>query len=82
MFNRNTFEPIEPMTLGHMRKKGVRSLAVSCPQCSRETVMSADRWPDHVTISSFRPYMVCTGCGLVGADVQPNWKEKVVIMTR
>ena len=38
--------PIEPMTLGNMRRLGVRSLAVSCSICHHEAIMSAEPWPD------------------------------------
>jgi hypothetical protein len=62
-------EPIEPMTLGNMRANGVRSLDVSCWQCHRRAVMSADPWRDEVPVSSFGPRMMCTRCGIVGADV-------------
>ena len=65
-----------PMTLGNMRANGVRSLSASCFLCHRETVLSADRWPDHLPVPSFGPRMVCTGCGIIGADVRPNWKER------
>jgi hypothetical protein len=32
--------------------------------------------PDDVLLPSFGPRMVCTGCGMIGADVRPNWKER------
>jgi len=25
---------------------------------------------------AFRPRMVCTGCGMAGADARPNWQER------
>jgi hypothetical protein len=56
-------EPIEPMTLGNMRANGVRSLDVSCWQCNHRVIMSADPWPE-------------TRCGIIGADVRPNWQER------
>jgi len=65
-----------PMTLGNMRAHGVRSLAVSCTICHHHAVLSVDPWPDSVTVPSFGPRMVCTGCGIIGADARPNWKEQ------
>jgi hypothetical protein len=53
-------DPIEPMTLGHMRANGVRSLDVSCWICHHRTIMSAEPWPDHVPVPTFGPRMVCT----------------------
>jgi hypothetical protein len=39
-------------------------------------VLSADRWPDDVAVPTFGPRMVCTRCGIIGADARPNWKER------
>jgi hypothetical protein len=66
---------IEPMTLGNMRGNGVRSLAVSCWNCHHEAVLS-DRWPDHMLVPCLGPRMVCTRCGIIGADARPNWNER------
>jgi C4-type Zn-finger protein len=64
------------MTLGNMRENGVRSLAVSCPQCRRQAVVNVDRYDDRIAVPTFGPRMVCTGCGAIGADVRPNWVER------
>jgi hypothetical protein len=66
-------DPIEPMTLSNMRENGVRSLAV---QCHHETIINADHWPGDMQIPLFVPRMVCTKCGIVGADARPNWRER------
>jgi hypothetical protein len=65
-----------PMTLGNIRANGVRSLAVSSWLCHHRTILSADPWPDHVPVPAFGPRMVCTRCGIVGADARPNWQER------
>jgi hypothetical protein len=64
------------MTLGNMRANGVRSLDVSCSLCHHRVILSADPWPDHVPVPSFGPRMVCTRCGIIGADAWPNWQEQ------
>jgi hypothetical protein len=64
------------MTLDNMHANGVRSLAVSCWQCHHQAVLSADPWPDHVPVPAFGPRMVCTRCGIIGADARPNWRER------
>jgi hypothetical protein len=66
---------ILPMTLGNMRQHGVRSLAVACLICHHAATLSAEPWPDHVPVPTFGPRMVCTRCGIVGADARPNWRE-------
>jgi hypothetical protein len=68
--------PIEPMTLGNMRSNGVRSLAIACTICRHQAVISAEFWPDDTPVPTFGPRMVCTRCGIVGADARPNWKEQ------
>lgn len=68
--------PIVPMTLGNMRQNGVRSLAVACTVCHHATVIDAAPWPDHILVPAFGSRMVCTRCGIVGADVRPNWREQ------
>jgi osmotically inducible protein OsmC len=42
-----------------------------------EATLSVEAWPDHVPVPAFGPRMVCTRCGIVGADARPNWKEQV-----
>jgi hypothetical protein len=56
------------MTLGNMRELGVRSLSVTCELCHHEAVLPVDRWSDGVPVPAFGPRMVCTRCGIVGAD--------------
>jgi hypothetical protein len=66
------------MTLGNMRANGVRSLDVCCWQCHHRAILRADPWPDHVAVSAFGPRMVCSRCGIIGADARPNWREQPV----
>jgi hypothetical protein len=65
-----------PMTLANMRALGVRSLSVSCWSCHHDAVLGVDAWPDNVPVPSFGPRMVCSSCGIVGADARPNWKDQ------
>jgi hypothetical protein len=69
-------DPIEPMTLGNMRANGVRSLDVCCWVCHHRAIMGADPWSEDVPVPTFGPRMVCTRCGIVGADARPNWQEQ------
>ena len=53
-----------------MRAQGVRSLSVTCELCHRGAVLSVDAWRDDVPVPWFGPRMVCTGCGIVGAETR------------
>jgi hypothetical protein len=32
--------------------------------------------PTHVVVPMFGPRMVCTRCGIIGADARPNWQGR------
>jgi hypothetical protein len=40
--------------------------------CHHSTVMNADWLPDDMPLRSLCSRMVCTACGLIGADVRPD----------
>jgi hypothetical protein len=69
-------QPGPPMTLANMRALGVRSLAVSCFVCHHAAWLDVDSYAHDVTVPSFGPRMVCTCCGIIGADARPNWREQ------
>ena len=50
--------PIVPMTLGNMRKVGMRSLAVRRDACHDDVILSPDRWRDDAPVPLFRPRLV------------------------
>jgi hypothetical protein len=57
------------------RGHGCRNLLVYCESlwCNHSAIMNADALPDEMPVRSLCPRMVCTACGLVGADVRPDW---------
>jgi hypothetical protein len=63
---------MHPMTLGNMRANGVRSLSVTCWLRQHGAVLAVDRWPDDVPVPAFGPRMICTNCGIIGADARPK----------
>jgi hypothetical protein len=58
------------MPLANMRENGVHSLAVTCQLCHHESVMNADAFDGAIPMPAFGPRMVCTSCGIVGADAR------------
>lgn len=38
-------------------------------------MVPAARWGDALLVRAFRPRMICTACGIIGADARPNWRE-------
>jgi hypothetical protein len=39
-------------------------------------VLNVDGYDKGVAVPSFGPRLACTCCGIVGADVRPNWNER------
>jgi hypothetical protein len=68
-------ETFPPVTLGHIRGHGCRDLIVRCTSgwCYHSVLMNADWLPDETPVRSLCPRMVCTACGLIGAEVRPDW---------
>jgi hypothetical protein len=66
------------MTLGNMRQNGVRRLLVYCNglRCWHSATVDADFLASDVVLKSLEPRMVCSRCGLIGADVRPNWSDQ------
>ena len=60
----------------HLRGHGCRDLLVYCEliQCNHSVTMNAESLPDEIVIRSLCRRMVCTRCGLFGADVRPDWR--------
>src|SRR5262249_2389126 len=68
--------PGPPMTLANMRALGVRGLDVLCWICRHQVRLDVDAYDDDTPAPWFGPRMVCTQCGIIGADARPNWKEQ------
>jgi hypothetical protein len=70
-------ETFESVTMGHLRGHGVTRLLVYCTSgwCHHVATLEPDWLPDDVRLLALRPRMVCTRCGLVGADVRPDWSQ-------
>src|SRR3984893_1437748 len=68
-------ETFEPVTLDQIRVHGCRDLLVYCCSvwCNHSATLNADCLPGDTPLRSLCPMMVCTACGLIGADVRPDW---------
>ena len=69
------------MDLGNMRTISVQTLDVYClgRDCHHHSVIDVSRYSDDVAVPSFGPRMRCEQCGHRGADVRPNWSERLAI---
>jgi hypothetical protein len=68
------------VTMGHIRGHGCRDLLVyycSSGRCYHGSTFNADWLSDETVVRSLCPQMVCTRCGMVGADVRPDWSPHV-----
>jgi hypothetical protein len=67
------------VTLGNIRSHGVRLPLIYCSTglCHHSAVIDADRWPDETALLDLDRRAVCTKCGMIGADVRPNWSERL-----
>jgi hypothetical protein len=65
-------ETFEPVTMSHIRGHGCRDLLVYCQSifCNHSVTLNADWLPDDTVLLTLDPRMVCTKCGLIGADVE------------
>ena len=66
------------MTLrpANLQENGVRSRGSFGAACRHEAELNVDTYDEATTVPSFGPKMVCTCCGIIGADVRPNWSER------
>jgi hypothetical protein len=66
-------ETFPPVTMGHIRGHGCRELLVYCGsgRCHHSAAINVDWLPDDMSVRSLCRRMVCTQCGMIGADVTP-----------
>ena len=67
------------MTLGNMRRQGVRHLMAYClnDACRHQALIEVSNYPDDLEVPSFQRRIKCGKCGRKGrwVDVRPNWAE-------
>jgi hypothetical protein len=67
------------MTLGNMRKQGVRHLIGFWlnDACRHQALIDVSDYPADTPVPRFGGKVVCAKCGARGRriDVRPNWKE-------
>jgi hypothetical protein len=71
-------EIFDPVTMGHIRGHGVTRLLVYCESlwCNHSATIEADWPPDDTILRPLGRRMICTACGLIGADVRPDWSQR------
>jgi hypothetical protein len=71
-------ETFSPVTMGHIRSHGCHDLPIYCGsgRCHHSATLKGDHLPD-VPVRSLCRRMVCTRCGMIGADVRPDWEPHV-----
>ena len=78
MVRRKT-ETFEPVTMGNICGHGCRDLLVYCNsgRCHHSATLNADWLSDEIPVPSLCRRMVCIKCGMIGADVRPDWSPHV-----
>ena len=63
-----------PMTLGDMRRLGVRSVALWCAACRRGATAAVDAFADAETVPALARRFRCSSCG-GRPQIQPDWTK-------
>jgi hypothetical protein len=74
---RRKAETSEPVTMGHIRGHGCRDVYCNSGRRHHSATMNADWLSDETPVRSLCGRMVCTKCGMIGADVRPDWSPHV-----
>ena len=64
--------------MGHIRGHGVTRLLVYCGNavwCHHSATVDGDFLPDETQLIPLCERFVCTRCGVIGADVRPDWSQ-------
>jgi hypothetical protein len=64
--------------MGHMRSTAstVADHYTQRLYCNHSAVIDDDQWPDETALLDLDRRAVCAKCGMIGADVRPNWSER------
>jgi hypothetical protein len=55
----------------------VRRVIDDADDWADSATIDAERWPDETAVRDHLcPKAVCTKCGMIGADVRPDWSER------
>ena len=77
-------ETFPPVTMAHIRGHGCRDLLIYCGSinCNHSATMNGDWLAEDVHVRSLCQRMVCTKCGMIGADVlfylndPEHWRQR------
>ena len=65
--------PGEELTLGAMRRSGVRGVTICCTACGHLAKLVPDEWPDEAQLADLQQRFVCLACGHKSADIEPDF---------
>jgi hypothetical protein len=65
--------------MGHIRWHWCHDLLVYrvSSWCNHSATLNLDCLSDHTVLLDLDDRMVCTACGLIGADVRPDWTPMI-----
>jgi hypothetical protein len=65
-FAQRLVRPGEELTLGAMRRSGVRGVTICCTTCLHLAKLIPDEWPDEAQLADLQQRFVCQECGHKG----------------
>lgn len=69
--------PIQPMTIGAMRKHGIERVEVSCvvPNCGYSKSVGVSAWPSDFPVPDIGLRFRCPRCDAPELDSRPDWVD-------
>jgi len=69
-------EPLAPDDACQHARERRAVIARLLQRLSAHHRVQVDAYSEAIPVPAFGPRMVCTGCGMIGADARPNWRER------
>jgi DNA-directed RNA polymerase subunit RPC12/RpoP len=69
-------KPGPPMTLGNMRKNGVRAVIANCQACGHKADVNVDALRETIFVPETGRRLRCSQCGGKRIDTRPAWRTR------